>query len=277
MQSRQTLATFGCSWTYGIGAYYTPGLTKIDYIEQNPWGAGARAHSFRNILANKFNLTNYNLSKGGASNDCNFEQASAIFGDAKRKKKFLDSNPIVLWGITSTARIHRANRSMFLRPDGYSVMLFLEEPYINGPSNEDLKYILQNQELLYASLYLKLFYDHEQEVQRIGNQIEVWNDVFENYGVPVIWFDTFNHHKYPNQIRNFLQGGDLLSQMLDYKNLKYKSNKKWYHLSDWKNDDNRIDAGVKNQLLNPFSYHPSQDGHKILAEILTPSIQKLIN
>jgi hypothetical protein len=64
--------------------------------------------------------------------------------------------------------------------------------------------------------------------------------------------------------------------MLSYKNLKYNSNKKWYHLSDWTNDDDRITVGVKNQLLNPFSYHPSQDGHKILAEILTPSIQSLL-
>ena len=272
----QTLTTFGCSWTAGVGAHYVPNEREIEY-KQQAWTEAAYSYSFRNILARKFNLTNCNFSQPGASNDYNFEQASIIFGNAEKKKKFLDSNPIVLWGITSTARIYRGEKNLHLRPNrDISIMLFLEEPYINGPSNEDLKFILQDQKTLYSTLYLKLFYDHEKEVQRIGNQIEVWNDVFEYHGVPVIWFDTFNHHSYPNQIRNFFQGGDLLSQMLIYKNLKYNSNKKWYHLSDWTNDDDRIDVGVKNQLLNPFTYHPGQDGHKILAEILTPSIQSLL-
>jgi hypothetical protein len=277
MTPRQTLATFGCSWMAGVGSQYIPGVSETEYRDK-AWSKEIEEYCFRNILARRFNLANWNFSQGGASNDYNFEQASIIFGDAEKKKKFLDSNPIVLWGITSTARLFRGKENIQLKPNrDISMLLFLEEPYINAPSNEDLKFILQDQQTLYSTLYLKLFYDHESEVRRIGNQIEVWNDIFEYHGVPVIWFDTFNHHAYPNQIRNFFQGGDLLTQMLAYKNLKYVSDKKWYHLSDWTNDDDRIDVGVKNHLLNPFTYHPGQDGHKILAEILAPSIHQLIN
>jgi hypothetical protein len=276
MDNQRTLVTLGCSWTAGVGAQYLSEDTES--YKKNAWNQKVTdLYSFKNILAQKFNLLNFNISIGGASNDYNFEQLGMIFGDPKKKQQFLDSSPIVLWGITSTARIYRNKKNLFLRYNREtSILLFLEEPYINGPSTEDLKFILHDQEFLYSSLYLKLFYDHDKEVTRLANLIEVWNDVFAHHNIPVIWFDTFNTHDYYNSPRNFLQGGDILSQMLAYKKIKYKSDKKWYHLSDWSNDDDRITVGVQNQLLNPFTFHPGQEGHKVIAEILSPSIQQYI-
>jgi hypothetical protein len=223
MANQQTLVTLGCSWTAGVGAQYLPGDTELHYKEKYGDQKVTNLYSFRNILAQKFNLLNFNISVGGASNDYNFEKLGMIFGDAKKKQQFLDSSPIVLWGITSTARIYRNEKTVWLRYNREtSIMLFLEEPYINGPSNEDLKFILNDQEVLYSSLYLKNYYDHNKEVTRLANLIEVWNDVFAHHNIPVIWFDTFNTHNYYNSPRNFLQGGDLLSQMLAYKKIKYK-------------------------------------------------------
>jgi hypothetical protein len=277
MHRKQTLVSLGCSWTAGVGAHYLPNDAESDY-KKNAWDQMVTdQYSFKNILAQKFNLSNFNISKGGASNDYNFEELGMIFGDPKKKQQFLDSEPIVLWGITSTARIYRNKKSIFLRYNREtSILLFLEKPYIDAPSTEDLKFILQDQETLYSSLYLKLFYNHDDEVTRLANLIEIWNDVFAYHNIPVIWFDTFNTHDYYNSPRNFFQGGDILSQMLTYKKINYKSDKKWYHLSDWTDDDNRITVGVCNQLLNPFSFHPGQEGHKVIAEILSPSIQQYI-
>jgi hypothetical protein len=271
----QTLATFGCSWTYGVGAHYHPGLSESEY-KKDAWEESIiYPYSFRGMLSKKFELKNFNVARGGASNDYNFETASSIFGDKHQKEKFLNSNPIILWGITSTARIYRGDKSIFLRHNRESsIMLFLKENYITNPSLDDLKFILNDQEFLYQALYLKLFYDHNKEVTRIANQIQNWNDIFEHYNIPVIWFDTFNTHTYYNLPRNLINNGDLLTRMLQAQNIKFNLNKKWYHLSDWINDDDRITKGVKNNLLNQYSFHPTQLGHQIIANILSPYIEE---
>jgi hypothetical protein len=274
MTDIRTLVTFGCSWTQGVGAQWTPDMTDENkFLKSRMSPLLNDPYAFRTLLTNKFNLKNKNIAVHGASNDYNFEQANMIFGDPKKKKEFLDSKPIVLWGITSTARIYRNQKTLHLTPDRpASILLFLQEPYVNAPSNEDLKYILHNQETLYATLYLKLFYDHQKEVERLSNLMHVWNDVFAYHNVPVVWFDSFNTHAYPNLPENLIVG-DLLSLMLTHQQLTHRSNKKWYHLSEYFNDDDRITVGVKNHLLNPFSFHPSQMGHEIICKILTPFIQ----
>jgi hypothetical protein len=271
----RTLATFGCSWTFGVGAGYSPGQSEDEYTQNAREESIVYPLSFRGILSKKFGLTNFNIATGGASNDYNFETASAIFGDKNQKEKFLDSNPIVLWGITSTARIYRGGKSLFLRHNREtSIMLFLEENYANNPSLEDLKFILNEQPFLYQALYLKLYYNHDKEVIRLSNLIQNWNDIFDHYNIPVIWFDTFNTHSYYNSPRNLIANNNLLTQMLQNCNIKFKLDKKWYHLSDWVNDDDRITKGVKHSLLNPFTYHPTQLGHQIIADILSPYIEE---
>jgi hypothetical protein len=269
----QTLATFGCSWTFGNGAGYSPGQSKSEYEKNAVDPSIVYPFSFRGILSKKFGLTNFNVALGGASNDYNFETVSAMFGDKSQKEKFLDSNPIVLWGITSTARIYRGGKSMFLSSNReISVMRFLEESY--HPSLEDLEFILHSKPSLYQALYLKLYYDHDKEVTRLANLIQNWNDIFDHYKIPVVWFDTFNTHDYYNSPRNLLSNTNLLTQMLQHHNIKFESDKKWYHLSDWFDDDNRITQGVTHNLLNPFSHHPTQLGHQTIADILSPHIEE---
>ena len=129
----------------------------------------AANHSFRGIISKSLDLNNDNFSAGGSSNDMQFNIMSNIFGDTKKREHFLDKKPIVLWGITSTARIFRNNRSIMLSIIG--------DDNVVGANNE---------EKLYTSLYTKLYYDHEQEVANLSNQLELWNIIFDHYNVPVI-------------------------------------------------------------------------------------------
>ena len=219
----------------------------------------ADEYSFRGIISKSLGLKNYNFSSGGSSNDKQFNIMSEIFSDTKKREHFLDKKPIVLWGITSTARIFRNNKSIAL-----------------SVTDKNLDTNSDNEEELYSALYVKLYYDHEQEVANLSNQIELWNIIFDHYDVPVIWFDTFNTHKYPRPPRNFLQGGDLLTQMLNVNKSKIaKMIGKYYHYSAWVSDDPRIDEGIKLKLLNPISMHPTKTGHNLISQILLPHIKEL--
>ena len=51
---------------------------------------------------------------------------------------------------------------------------------------------------------------------------------------------------------------------------------KTYHRSIWKKDDTRIDKLIKERLVNPFSFHPTQKGHKKIAYRLSPYIENIL-
>jgi len=214
----------------------------------------ADEYSFRGIISKSLDLKNNNFSSGGSSNDMQFFQLARIFGNPIKRKKFIESKPIILWGITSTARIMRNDRSFLLTH-----------------SESDSKELQE-----YIRLYLKLgFYNHDESLEDLSYKIEIWNTIFENYNIPVLWFDTFNTHDYKIKPRNFLTDGDLLTQMLKISKTKYKSFLNLYHFSSWIQDDPRITAAVKAKLLNPHSFHPTKQGHKVISEILLPHIKEL--
>ena len=302
------LVTMGCSWTYGSGVGYDKNLhftpdkypaemsedefkniagddypTYVDFLKnrtnkkffkENVWKEltedltsniiGTKqfkkiawnkkicdSFSFRGLLSKEYKIKNLNYSIGGSSNDEQFFHMENIFGNPKTRKEFIKQKPIVLWGITSTGRIFR-DKSYMLKPE-------YEADHIKD----------------YLSSYLKLgFYNHKKSCKSISNKIEMWNIIFNHYNIPVIWFDTFNTHKYSSKLENFLTGGDLLTQILKRYKLKFRSNS--YHLSLWLNDDNRIQIGVENELLNPISFHPTKKGHEAIKDILSPYIKSII-
>lgn len=274
-----TLYTFGCSWTAGVGVGYDPSMSVETYQEQARIESIMDKFSFRGLLKDQFGIENINFSAPGGSNDSSFRQLSKMLGDKTARKNFLDTNPVILFGITSTARIERASASgynnMFLGgARSPSVLYFLDDNYI--PVLEDFQSLLSDQGSLYTALHLKLFYNHEKEIVRLYNSMCIWNEIFEKFNIPILWYDTFNHHEYPGEIDNFFAGKDLLSEMLNFKKIEFNQRKKWYHFSDWSNDDPRITAGMKNDLLNPFTKHPTMVGHDIISQILYPSVKKLI-
>jgi len=273
-----TLYTFGCSWTYGVGVGYYPKMTLDEYKQQARVEAICDKKSFRGILADRLQIKNINYSRGGASNDRNFRLLGEILGDKEARKSFLKSNPMVLFGITSTARIERKynqkHRDITLKQK-LSTLYFVDNDY--EFNIEDAPLFWNDKETLYQALHLKLYYSHPDEVKKLYHDMNLYNELFAKFNVPVLWYDTFNTHEYPNKIDNFFNGQDLLTALLDYKKIKFRKTKKWYHFSDWLDDDPRITLGIKNNLLNPYSMHPTEEGHEIFAQLLYPTVSGVLS
>jgi hypothetical protein len=173
--NQNLLITFGCSWTYGVGVNYSPGMTRPDFVKNTKNKLLCDSLSFRGILSSKLGLDNINFSQGGSSNQRQFRLAKQFFiSDEffKLKKKY--KTIIVLWGITSTAR-----NEMFDLETGEMVNFFLTSK--NPPI---------------ASQLAKYSYDHKNEVQQLALDMKFWNSYFKQLGVENFWFDTFNHHDY---------------------------------------------------------------------------------
>ena len=273
-----TLYTFGCSWTYGVGVCYHPKMTMEEYNQQGWIKAICNEKSFRGILADRLQIKNINYSRGGASNDRNFRLLSEILGDKEAKKSFLKSNPIVLFGITSTARIERKykqeHRDTFLN-NNLSTLYFVDDGY--EFNTEDVPLFWNDKETLYQALHLKLHYSHPNEVKKLYHNMNLYNEIFDKFDVPVLWYDSVNTLEYPNKIDNFFGGQDLMTALLDYKKIKFRKTKKWYHFSDWLDDDPRITLGINNNLLNPYSMHPTEEGHEIIAQLFYPALSSILS
>ena len=106
--------------------------------------------------------------------------------------------------------------------------------------------------------------------QKIYNKIlEIKNICLEQYKEPL-----FKHDKIKNLIFKDKNPRDLLS-LLAIKNGKLDIDNN-YHSSVWQIDSNRIEYLVDIGVLNPYSYHPTQQGHIQISEMLAPYIESLI-
>ena len=172
------LITFGCSWTFGIGAGYVEGMSDSDYRELHENIEFADQLSFRAVLSEKFNLLNRNFASGGSSNQRQFRLAKNFFISkefSELQKKY--DNVIVLWGITSTAR----NECYRLTDKRYYNFLYNLKPENNWPLPE---------------MFVKYSYDHDSLVDELAAEISHWNEFFKYKNIKNLWFDTFNHYDY---------------------------------------------------------------------------------
>ena len=257
------LVSFGCSWTYGVALAWEPGFTFEQYRATKMQKDVADKYSFRAILADEFDLEHINHAVGGSSNQRQFRVAEEF--------EFKEGD-IVLWGITSTARNEIwLDDEKFYKGYFYSQaadckehMVKRQKPYVDGDLCKLIKMTVKN------------WYSHEEEVRRLYYRIKHYNDYFKSKGVKVLWYDTLNHHNYDQVPDNMLYGHeqyrDLLSRLCKingYTKLKDK-----YHFS-WSKDFNdcgRIDFISKNGIANPFSGHPTKEGHRQLADMMKPFI-----
>lgn len=250
------LVTFGCSWTVGMGSWYVPDkhakMSQDEYNQYQNKGEGKQLKSeycFRTLLARKHDYVNINLSKPASSNSKQFRRAEEYFNTDDHKKY---DNVVVLWGLTSTARMEFWN----LKDKKYKDSFMTDD-------REDLTNILR-----------KNHYDHDIEVKRLSTQIQHWDKYFNMIGVKNYWFDTFNHHDYDYESPNMIMGDDnprdLMSALCKSQGLSFKKDS--YHFSDWKLDSDRIKFLLKKNLVNPISHHPNRQGHILLAEILDKHI-----
>lgn len=253
---QKLLITCGCSWTYGVGVGYHSSMSHDEYrtIAWKPYICDDR--SFRGILSKKYNFKNINLSIGGSSNQQQFRLLKKFLAsETALHEEF--SEIIVLHGITSTSRNE----------------LFLTE--LNSLVN--FKYD-QLEYKKWSQFILEHFYNHDNEVTRLAEEMSFLNQFYRCANIKNLWFDTFNHHNYPSRINNLMETSgtprDLLSTMAILTGLnKIDSN---YHESSWAVDSNRVKHLVDEGFLNPISTHPTEQGHKLIAEIIEPHLEKLL-
>ena len=262
------LITLGCSWTWGAGVGYTKDMTPIEFKSVVFDKTLAEKDSFRNILAEKYGYKNINFSIWKSSNKKQFRRAKQFFSsDTFAKIKNSAEDIIVLWGITSTGRneIFSTKRNEYLS-------IVLNDPRPQSDEEEKI-----------SNFFLENIYDHDHETFELAQDMAHWNNYFRLLGVKNYWFDSFNHHNYTTNspgkgddyvnktcIDNFAvnhdRGRDLMSQLAIISGLnEYDSN---YHSSAWEHDTNRIDFLVEKGLINPYSFHPTKEGHIMISNLM---------
>ena len=278
--------TFGCSWTFGVGANYMPGMTKEEYHDI-AWNEDAEKNSFRTLLSRKYNLNNVNFSQGGSSNQRQFRQIEDEFLFQQNFKNcynqvkdeswpdFIEFDKLpteiqdecinqhnlrppvkpdyVLWAITSTAR----NEVWSLEDNNYHNFFY------HHPDK-------------FSKFWLKNIYSHTEELNNLTRKMILWNDYFKYHGIKNLWVDTFNIHSYPADIDNLIRPYDLLSGMISQVQEVEPLAPETYHTSDWKNDNQFINTALELGLVNPISLHPTVEGHQRIADFLSPYLEDLL-
>ena len=236
------LITFGDSWVKGVGTKYKEGMSREKY-ESIAWNEDTRC--FRNLLAKRLRLDNLNLSRGGSSNQMQFRLAlKTFFGEDKINPETSD---IVLWGITSVYRTELWHNQLssfksFFLPDDTAVSKILATQYHND----------------------------KEEIKILGHQMTMWNAYFKSIKVKNYWFNIFNDHSWSVDIDNFLfPNSSLLSEMINDHKDNYS-----YNRSIWELTDRKIKVAKELKLVNPFSGHPTIDGHKMIEDLLINEIKK---
>lgn len=265
--AKKLLITFGCSWTYGVGAVWNTNISKVTY-KNFAWNPElCYKYSFRNLLCQEFQLENKNFSEGGSSNQRQFRYAKEYFGsdDFKRDLDTYDQL-IVFHGITDTGRNEfysiDFNRLINLQ---YAMKTDKKDMFTDF-KDECTKFMVKNS------------YDHNNELRQLVTEFKFWNNFYIAHNIKNIWVDTFNHHEYNfivnNMLGNELPQRDLMSQLAVKNGIN--SIDKTYHNSVWKIDSDRVNFLVKKEILNPISMHPTQEGHRQIFEILKEYFTKNI-
>jgi hypothetical protein len=255
--SKPVLITFGCSWTAGIGVGYTHGMLTPEYKSIAQDDSINNEYSFRGILAKKYNIENINFSRGGSSNQLQFRLLKNFLCSGQFKYLTDNHKVIILHGITSTAR---------------------NELYINDKESlinfkyDDLAYSE------WANIFVKHFYNHDNEVNKLAEDMLLFNQLYAAMNVDTLWFDTFNHHNYSNIIPNMIRYNNTNRDMLSYMALLngFTEQDDSYHLSSWVVDSKRVKFLIEKGCLNPISKHPTKKGHELIADIIDKELEKII-
>jgi hypothetical protein len=301
---KKLLITFGCSWTFGVGASYEPGMSPTEYRKITHCVGN---YPFRSLLCDDYNMQNLNFSVGGSSNQEQFRTAENFFcsNDFCQLRDQYDKI-LVLWGLTS---------------------VFRNEAYFND--NKQLRSYFYTNNLPLSKAIIMDHFDSQNEINLLSKKINFWNKFFDVLDIKNIWFDTFNHHDYDGIIPEKIQqdyanysgqqwpswqqfkSGDFTGipdhvqkEILDkdrwdfYKYFGICGNKKLfkehsyprdllsqlaiqngmptvdntYHLSDWDVDSDRVAFLVDKGILNPYSHHPTKQGHRHIANMLAPAL-----
>lgn len=303
---KSLLITFGCSWTYGIGLSWHPGISAEEFESSRWLPEICDRLSFRGILAGRYDLDALNFSQGASSNQTQFRLARDYFGSLLFEQHQRQYEKIlVVWGITSTARnevyhVDSKMRSSFLYSDQTAL----------------------------AKIMVTDHYDHAHEVEQLAKDILFWNKFFASNGIDNIWFDTFNHHDYPEDAKiqqdyeslagpnwptwhDYVFNTDkidpaIMSEINDTSRWNFglhrsvagrflhatqhprdilsclaadhgwKPTTDQYHLSDWNEDSDRIKVLLKQGLVNPITLHPTAQAHELISTMFVPWFDRVL-
>lgn len=301
-ESDTLLITFGCSWTYGVGAGWQAEQDRIAYTNL-AWNTDLCYQlGWRGQLCNKLGFKNLNFSSGGSSNQKQFRLATEFFSTSHWQKIRDKYQKIkVLWGITSTAR----NEIYDLKENMLQSFSYTEQSDI-------------------GKFFLMHSYNHDYDVEVLRCNMRHWNQFLQAQQVDIYWFDTFNTHDYVKYNRGHtisrkkyetIAGSDwpdyqifcfdlslvdkkILEELYDRqliddidienfctvdnlldaedshrdlmsmlcKNRGFEISSDPYHTSGWRIDCDRVDFLVKQGLLNPYSHHPTRTAHTIISD-----------
>jgi hypothetical protein len=241
---KNILVTFGCSWTYGVGAHYKIGMTDEGY-KVNAWNTAIiEQYAFRTLISDKINFKNINFSRGGSSNQRQFRLAKKFFL-SKDEQWFHENNVIVLWGLTSLYR----------------------NEFFDANKNEYYNFFLGDEG--FAQIIFEKYFSESVELQKLSEEMKMFDYFFAQKNIKNYWYNTFNEHTYTFKFDNLLfNGRDLLSILVN----DYDKNDK-YHISNWYDTDRKITQAKEQGLVNPFSLHPTAHCHKIIADYFLKEIE----
>jgi len=266
---KDLLITFGCSWTFGQGSAYKEGMSNEEYdkIYLDPdlcWENG-----WRKYVVDHFDFEHLNYGIGGSSNDKQFRLAKQFFVSNKFKELYQQGRKIyVLWGTTSV------NRYDFWVKDEWKY----EHIFLTNVKDEDVhpdQFGEDSSAIDHIAHCLnKYSYNEPARVKELEFEFLHWNQYFKLLGIKNFWYDTFSSFNYSVKPSNFFGANeirrDLLSVLVD----NHRKTTKLGKLPTFFADDFRY--ACRHNLLNPYTYHPKNDGYKQLGEYMIKNLQEKI-
>jgi hypothetical protein len=261
---------FGCSWTWGrFINWEKTGIKDAHDLDPVYEKEQSKLHSYRSLITNYYGADSINFSEGGSSNDRQFRRASEYFFKIEKMSDIENfgidlsnyKKIIVLWFITSTARSELYN-SDTKKYDNFF--------YIQGG---------REQFAIAEDLVKRGYWSEEEEIKKINAKQILWNSWFKENKIINFWIDTFNHHDYPVKLNNHINFGTGYSDLMSNMYLKAMPNIKpldkfKMHLSAWRADEERSKCLSYLQYLNRSTLHPTVKGHKLIADLLIPELDK---
>lgn len=299
MTNDTLLITLGCSWTFGVGVNWRSDMSREEYMRE-AWNTElVDQHSWRGLIANQYGWKNHNLSCGGSSNQKQFRLAKEYFSSLGWKRdRATYKNIKVLWGLTSTAR-----NELWSTEQGELVNFAYHASTVPKLSRFALMNIYDHENEVRNLALEIVFWNEFFERWDIDNY---WFDTFNHHDYQCAWpglkedYEPWAGPDWPTWqqylAHDFAQVPESVQQELvdldrwrfarqhaqihrligrDKKprdilsSLAHKfgvENDAEYHTSSWDDDSSRISCLVKEQILNPISFHPTKQGHRLIAQ-----------
>lgn len=302
MPQRKLLLTFGCSWTLGVGLNYEPGMGRAKFI-RDAWDQKfTERYSFRRLLCDRHGMDHVNFSRGGSSNQEQFKFAEDFFCcETIKKIRDLYDEIFVLWGITSILRNYlwfceKNMMASFSYADQSMISKILHTNHFDHNTEVNLlSHKINFWNLIFDNFHIRnLWFDtfnhhhyHDcippeacQEYQLCaGPDWPAWQqfatgdftEIDTQIRDEVLDIQRWRFAQYfgwcgtKRLLYEHTQPRDLLSQLALSEGMVDLDTK--YHESAWKSNSKRIDYLVDKNILNPYSFHPTQLGHQKIADM----------